>query len=215
MGSVSRYSAQFLFCIAMVLVTYSATSDTYQPSVLLLGRNWDITSLAWFKLRLCIIISATHPNGEHAKIGAWCGPLNDTERYLSMIDPEEEVLNHQFQLPTPSSQADGGSTTVTSGKYAQKLQHQLLSWWRHQMEIFSALLTICAGNSPVPGEFPAQKSVMWLFDVLFYLGLNKRLSKPSWRWWFETLSHPLWRHHNFNFMITMSWHNYYKYSFDI
>ena len=27
-------------------------------------------------------------------------------------------------------------------------------WWRHQMETFSALLAICAGNSPVPGEFP-------------------------------------------------------------
>ena len=29
-----------------------------------------------------------------------------------------------------------------------------LPWWRHQMETFSALLAICAGNSPVPGEFP-------------------------------------------------------------
>ena len=28
---------------------------------------------------------------------------------------------------------------------------------RHQMEMFSALLAICAGNSPVPGEFPQQK----------------------------------------------------------
>ena len=27
-------------------------------------------------------------------------------------------------------------------------------WWRYQMETFSALLAICAGNSPVPGEFP-------------------------------------------------------------
>ena len=25
------------------------------------------------------------------------------------------------------------------------------SWWRHQMEIFSALLALCAGNSPVTG----------------------------------------------------------------
>ena len=30
----------------------------------------------------------------------------------------------------------------------------LESWWRHQMEIFSALLVRCAGNSPVTGEFP-------------------------------------------------------------
>ena len=26
------------------------------------------------------------------------------------------------------------------------------SWWRHQMETFSMLLPICAGNSPVTGE---------------------------------------------------------------
>ena len=64
------------------------------------------------------------------------------------------------------------------------------------METFSVLLAICAGNSPVPGEFPAQRPVTRSFDVFFDLRLNKRLSKQSWGWWFETLSHPLWRHRN-------------------
>ena len=40
-------------------------------------------------------------------------------------------------------------------------------WRRHQMESFSALLVICAGNSPVPGEFPAQKPVTRSFGVFF------------------------------------------------
>ena len=31
--------------------------------------------------------------------------------------------------------------------------------WRNQMEIFSALLVICEGNSSVRGEFPAQRPV--------------------------------------------------------
>ena len=62
------------------------------------------------------------------------------------------------------------------------------------MEAFSALLTICVGNSPVPGEFPAQRLVTRSFDVFFDLCLNKRLSKQSWGWWFETLSRPIWRH---------------------
>ena len=70
------------------------------------------------------------------------------------------------------------------------------SWWRHQMETFSALLAICAGNSPVPGEFPAQRPVTRSFDVFFDLRLNKRLSKQSWGWGFKTLSRPLWRHCN-------------------
>ena len=45
------------------------------------------------------------------------------------------------------------------------------------METFSALLAICAGNSPVTGEFPAQGPVMRSFDVFFDLRLNERLSK--------------------------------------
>ena len=49
--------------------------------------------------------------------------------------------------------------------------------WCHQMETFSALLALCAGNSQVTGEFPTQKPVTWSFDVFFDLCLNKRLSK--------------------------------------
>ena len=71
-------------------------------------------------------------------------------------------------------------------------------WWRHQIETFSALLAICAGNSPVPGEFPTQRPETRSFDVFFDLRLNKRLSKQWWGWWFETLSRPLWRHRNAN-----------------
>ena len=71
-------------------------------------------------------------------------------------------------------------------------------WWRHQMETSSALLALCAGNSPVPGEFPTQRPVTRGFDVFFDLRPNKRLSKQSWGWWFETLSCSLWRHCNEN-----------------
>ena len=65
-----------------------------------------------------------------------------------------------------------------------------LTWWRHQMVAFSALQAICVRNSPVPGQRPVTQS----FDVFF--DLVKRLSKQSWGWWCETLSHPLWRHCN-------------------
>ena len=45
------------------------------------------------------------------------------------------------------------------------------------MEIFSALLAICAGNSPVTGQFPAQRPGTQSFDVFLDLRLNKRLRK--------------------------------------
>ena len=77
------------------------------------------------------------------------------------------------------------------------------TWWRHQMETFSALLTICAGNTPVTGEFPSQRPVTRSFDVFFDLRLNKRLSKQSC---------PLWRHcndrHDFSFHYDWSLLNY-------
>ena len=68
------------------------------------------------------------------------------------------------------------------------------TWWRHQMETFLTLLALCAGNSPVTGEIPARRPVTRSFDVFFDLSLNKRLSKQSWGWWFETPSRLLWRH---------------------
>ena len=74
--------------------------------------------------------------------------------------------------------------------------------WRHQMETFSALLAFCAGNSPVPGEFPAQRPVTRSFDVFFDLHLNKQLSKQWWGWWFETPSGSLWRQCNENYMAS-------------
>ena len=70
------------------------------------------------------------------------------------------------------------------------------AWWRHQMETFSALLTLCAGNSPVTGEFTAQRPVTRSFDVFFDLRLNRRLSKQPWVWWFEMPLCSLWRHCN-------------------
>ena len=39
------------------------------------------------------------------------------------------------------------------------------SWWRHQMETSSALLALCAGKSPVPGEFPTQRVVTRMFFI--------------------------------------------------
>ena len=51
------------------------------------------------------------------------------------------------------------------------------------------------------GEFTAQMPVTRSFDIFFNLHLNKRLSKQSWAWWFETPSRLLWRHCNDSFHL--------------
>ena len=43
----------------------------------------------------------------------------------------------------------------------------LFTWWRHQMETFSALLAICAGNSSVAGDFPTRRP--WRGALMFSL----------------------------------------------
>ena len=61
--------------------------------------------------------------------------------------------------------------------------------------IFRVTGPLC-GEFTGPGEFPTQRPVTRSFDVFFGVRLIKRLSKHSRGWWFETLSHPLWRHRN-------------------
>ena len=78
---------------------------------------------------------------------------------------------------SPSCQGDHSNPKLSTVRL--KCDDNRDSWWRHQMETFSALLAICAGNSPIPGEFPAQRPVTRSFDVFFDLRLNKRLSKQS------------------------------------
>ena len=49
---------------------------------------------------------------------------------------------------------------------------------------------------PVTGEFLSQRPVTRSFDVFFHLHLNKRLSKQTRGWWYETPSRSLWRRCN-------------------
>ena len=80
--------------------------------------------------------------------------------------------------------------------------------WKH----ISALLALCAGNSPVTGEIPSQRPVTRSFDILFDLSMNKRLSKQSWGWWFEEPSRSLWRHCNAGTVQTLTSEHVYGYA---
>ena len=55
-------------------------------------------------------------------------------------------------------------------------------------------------HSPVNFPYKCQWPGALIFSLIF--ALNKRLSKQSWGWWFETPSHSLWRHCN---VVARSW----------
>ena len=84
------------------------------------------------------------------------------------------------------------------GRY---ISFSVITWWRNKMQAFSALLAICAGNSPVTGEFPTQRPMTQGLGVFFDVRLNKLLSEQWWGWWFETPPRPLSRHCN-NVILT-------------
>ena len=64
------------------------------------------------------------------------------------------------------------------------------------METFSALLALCAENSPVPVTFPHRGQWRGALMFFFDLRLNKRLNKQPWGWRFEMPSWSLWRRCN-------------------
>ena len=76
--------------------------------------------------------------------------------------------------------------------------HNMVPWWRHQMETFSALLVLCEGISPITGEFPSHRPVTQSFDIFFDLHLNKRLRKQSRRRWFDAGD---LRHHRAHYSV--------------
>ena len=54
--------------------------------------------------------------------------------------------------------------SIHDSKFKQINLYSSRTWWRYQMETFSALLDLCAGNSSVIGEFPAQRPATRSFD---------------------------------------------------
>ena len=123
-----------------------------------------------------------HSRARHCFMGLWC------YRALS-----NKCVHHRNEIRENKCRTQNVCFCNIIWRISSQLNK---TWWRHQMETYSALLAICARNSPVTGEFPTKRLVSRNFGVFFNRRLNKWLSKQSWGWWFETPSRPLWRHCN-------------------
>ena len=88
--------------------------------------------------------------------------------------PEPKLITHQSSLAIFNAWQNYTfkiTRYISQGTVGQELSRSH-TWWRHQMETFFTILSLCAGNSPVPGEFPTQRPVTWSFDVCFDLRPN-------------------------------------------
>ena len=122
-------------------------------------------------------------NDALGKLDEWPDPYDTKLNDVAIWHSKQSSNSHNNCIPFVETHI---SLTTMQAKHVKWTRLKHLSWWRHQMETFSALLVLCAGNSPVLGEFPAQRPVTRGFDVFFDLRPNKRLSKQSRGWWFET-----------------------------
>ena len=93
------------------------------------------------------------------------------------------------------------------GVVASHVRHKHRLMMTSPNGIFSALLALCAGNSPVTGEFPSQRPVTRSIGVFSDLRLNKRLSKQSGHRWSETPSCSLWHHSNI--ILRVGWNSFF------
>ena len=114
--------------------------------------------------------------------------------YAVIMKYTKEKQSQEIKNGWKQSETIPGLMGIANGRHRYIVTWSLIGWAHIQNEHCQECWL--AGNSPVPGEFITQRPVARSFDVSFDLRLNKRLSKQSWGWWFETLSWSLWRHCN-------------------
>ena len=124
--------------------------------------------------------------------------LNGTQHYIFQdLDPNTEYVVRVAPFIVVHGDTYTGGAMAASQKTVKapggRLLTLMITSWNENIFHVTGL---CEGNPVVTGGFSSQRPVTRSFDVFFDLRLNKRLSKQSWHWWFETPSHSLWRHCN-------------------
>ena len=146
-----------------------------------MGINWSIQCRQNIWFHLCITIFYYEFLFYIVPLPPHRIDIEQFNKQLRTFGIKTLRFNIPHHISTPSIQFhDGDITYSVSGNCSIVVTSIQFTWWRHQMETFSALLAICAGNSPIPGEFPTQRPVTRSFDVYFDLRPDKRLSKQSW-----------------------------------
>ena len=130
----SKYHLHFPFSRTPPSGTSNApvpTSLSTSPHILLSFSHWRCFRL-WFILKYSVSLDKRRQN----KLLYW--------KYILEWEPLSiRRVNCCWTFTVPWSRLDNFSNLARTMNW----------WWRHQMETFSALLSLCAGNSPVTGEF--------------------------------------------------------------
>ena len=83
------------------------------------------------------------------------GPWGISSHCIDLVCQEYSVFSSRMIEWTHSSEAFQEYFCLWRHMFLKCMwQMTFIPWWRHQMETFSALLALCAGNSPVPVNSP-------------------------------------------------------------
>ena len=133
--------------------------------------------------------------------------------YISSLKPSKSIWLHGLECQKEARKLNWGLVNFSHFHYQQYISlrwrhndhagvsnHQangclLNRLFRRRSKKTSKLRVtgLCAGNSPGPVNSPHKGPVTQNFYVFSDLRPNKRLSKQSTHWWFETPSRSLWR----------------------
>ena len=78
-----------------------------------------------------------------------------------MCITQDRVINHRVWWHPfdvwHKEQISNDGVNLPSDSYRNEVME--ITWWRHQMDTFSALLILCEGNPPFTGGYPSQRPV--------------------------------------------------------
>ena len=122
----------------------------------------------------------------HCRFSFWLFPVQSGMKFRQNdpIFPHDQwILKQQFRTVSRERLMISGSKFLT--------RHDDVIKWKRFPRYWPFVRGI--HRSPVNSPHKGQWRGALIFSLIC---LNKRLSKQSWGWWFETLSCPLWRHRN-------------------
>ena len=106
------------------------------------------TSQACFMIAMAWLVALYCTDTEYIMNAIWAGVAN-------CICPHERISLSLFYRMTHPVVSAFTFSHLHSVFYIKDNESCInIPWWRHQMESFSALLGLCAGNSPVPVNSP-------------------------------------------------------------
>ena len=185
----SRSTRNTQFCVSG---KRSISYNVYLFSCSVMGWHKTILSNVYIVHRISPVFHRNHlllVINKQVKISLF---MRESTEWLPMINPYMHKNNCQVICRCSSNY----TITLFLPSFIGSRQFMITSSNGNILRVTVLSCGEFTGLQWIPIQFPSKRPVTRCFDVFFDLLLNKRLSKQSRGWWFDTLSRSLWHHCN-------------------